>query len=809
MTNFHSMKYLLYFLAIGAFSLPAFVYGQCDTSSHLKITIEISTDQFPLESSWTLKDLNGNTLRAGGPFLLRNRTFVDSVCVLKDNCLVFQMNDSAGDGLCCFSGQGGFKVYINGVLKYEGGEFAYTDRRYLGCPQGATCDPAFDVKPGQHIADIKPATWYIFEPVEDGRYIISTCDTTNHCNTAIWIYDRCEGLVWDNSLLGSIFFNDDYCGQLSEIAVPLQSGKTYYIRVGSVDNSCDDQPIAWRLEYGGPATGCTDIFACNYNPIARVDDGSCLYPGDPDCPDGPDLKINASGFKTSLARDEIFNSDQCLIEEGCLKGYQNRTIIRFETTIENIGSKDYYVGEPPTLPQNATIQWEWDNCHNHWHYEGYAEYLLFNAAGEKIPVGFKNGFCVLDFFCNNGKTKTYTCDNQGISAGCGDTYESYLPCQWIDITDVAPGDYTLVTRVNWDQSPDALGNFETDYSNNWAQVCINVFQDSLSGYKGFDVLNNCPEYVDCLGQVLGTAVPDCEGNCNGKRLQGDLNRSDRREIEDVLEYVNESIGDTLGATACNDLNNDQKITVTDACLALECVLHENAPPLPGHGHAPCEFPYNITNPHDSVWLELGNAHPAEGYFDVFIYSPNTALYGFEFSVTGAKIAWVESLAPGYEVELFNDEQEILGLSFSEDLLPKTPDRMPLLRVFTEEFTDNEVCIGDIAAVVNSVLEEVLTFRGDCAEISTGVGSVLNSDMKVQVKPNPANESATIHFENPYGKKLRLEICNAAGAVIETRNDIRSNSVTLALGDWPAGIYFFKIFNEKTIGNGRFVVNHHE
>ena len=30
----------------------------------------------------------------------------------------------------------------------------------------------------------------------------------------------------------------------------------------------------------GPTYGCTDILACNYNPNATVDDGSCAYPTD-------------------------------------------------------------------------------------------------------------------------------------------------------------------------------------------------------------------------------------------------------------------------------------------------------------------------------------------------------------------------------------------------------------------------------------------------------------------------------------------------------------------------------------------------
>ena len=59
-----------------------------------------------------------------------------------------------------------------------------------------------------------------------------------------------------------------------------------------------------------------------------------------------------------------------------------------------------------------------------------------------LPIGFKNGFCVMDLECSDGGTFTYGCSNMGISAHCGDIYGAGLSCQWIDVTGIPTGSTT-------------------------------------------------------------------------------------------------------------------------------------------------------------------------------------------------------------------------------------------------------------------------------------------------------------------------------------------------------------------------------
>ena len=62
--------------------------------------------------------------------------------------------------------------------------------------------------------------------------------------------------------------------------------------------ACTD-PIEFEISYVGPIMGCTDPLACNYNPLATVNDGSCKYYPDPTC-QGPDLTIDQNLFASSM-----------------------------------------------------------------------------------------------------------------------------------------------------------------------------------------------------------------------------------------------------------------------------------------------------------------------------------------------------------------------------------------------------------------------------------------------------------------------------------------------------------------------------
>jgi hypothetical protein len=272
--------------------------------------------------------------------------------------------------------------------------------------------------------------------------------------------------------------------------VPPAGGSVHYQLVGACSEDCSGTlgGLATLDGCGICSGGTTGVVPNATMDCAGVCGGSALPDAcgvcdgdntDPDdCPFGPDMIVDGQLLRETIREDVVdASTDMCLINEQCVSGPGLRRVIRFATQIANIGNRDLVVGTP--LENNPL--WEFDQCHEHFHFEHYAAYDLIDlATSEALPIGAKNGFCVLDLatwdpaLAVNG-CGTYDCGYQGISAGCADIYSADLPCQWIDVTDVAPGQYEIRVTTNPEGTIDELS-----YDNNSASVRIELTATGVS-----------------------------------------------------------------------------------------------------------------------------------------------------------------------------------------------------------------------------------------------------------------------------------------------------------------------------------------
>jgi Peptide-N-glycosidase F, C terminal/Secretion system C-terminal sorting domain len=73
------------------------------------IRLLVVTDNTASESSCELKDAAGNVLYSHGPYASNNTLYKDTF-YLSDGCYSFTMYDSFGDGMCCYNGNGLFRL---------------------------------------------------------------------------------------------------------------------------------------------------------------------------------------------------------------------------------------------------------------------------------------------------------------------------------------------------------------------------------------------------------------------------------------------------------------------------------------------------------------------------------------------------------------------------------------------------------------------------------------------------------------------------------------------------------------------------
>ncbi len=80
----------------------------CTTNN---LTLTITFDNYPEETSWTLKNSSGTTVASGGPYGSQpdGSTLTQSLCQ-PNGCYTFTMNDSYGDGMCCTYGSGSYTL---------------------------------------------------------------------------------------------------------------------------------------------------------------------------------------------------------------------------------------------------------------------------------------------------------------------------------------------------------------------------------------------------------------------------------------------------------------------------------------------------------------------------------------------------------------------------------------------------------------------------------------------------------------------------------------------------------------------------
>jgi len=160
----------------------------------------------------------------------------------------------------------------------------------------------------------------------------------------------------------------------------------------------------------------------------------------------PDLTVDQDVLERTVhVVWKDFPADSCEVKEECVLAPGRRKLLRFSTSIQNLGSKSAVL---PPIEENPDL-YVYDACHGHDHLTNFAAYELRDSGGNAVMRGRKQGYYLVDLQSYCAESPNWTVhEPMGISPGWSDIYTLDTPCQWVDITDVADGTYSFQVSVD-------------------------------------------------------------------------------------------------------------------------------------------------------------------------------------------------------------------------------------------------------------------------------------------------------------------------------------------------------------------------
>ena len=387
--------------------------------------------------------------------------------------------------------------------------------------------------------------------------------------------------------------------------------------------------------------GCTDIFACNFNDLAEIDDGSCLYVDDA-CGvcggDGSD-DLGCGCFEDGPSGcDNTCGST--LVDDACgVCGGDGSDDLGCGCFEDGPSGCDNTCGS--TLVDDACGVCGGDGSDN-----------LGCGCFEDGPSGCDNtcGSTLVDDACgvcggDGSDDLGCGCFEDGPS-GCDNTCGSTLVDDFCGICggDNSSCNLDCAGVDNGDSEVDKCGVCDADDSNDCVQDCNGdwggiAMEDCASDCNGdseidecgvcdADASNDCVQ--DCNGDWGGIAMEDCAGDCNGNSVEDECGACDADASNDCVQDCNGDWGGdavldgctvpvcsggttelvaNASCTDCADVLNG--VALIDECGdCIDPVCNYLGTPSPSAGMNPCdgdEFPTSI------VWnascLSIENSIP--------------------------------------------------------------------------------------------------------------------------------------------------------------------------------------------------------
>ncbi len=340
-------------------------------------------------------------------------------------------------------------------------------------------------------------------------------------------------------------------GEVPSFKIYIAATGEYMDAVASDDNPWANNGIFYinQLTASTGLPGCTDVSACNYNPDANVDDGSCLYE---DCNGecggtavidcngvcGGDAYEDGCGVCDNDPTNDNVDMDDCGVcfgDNSCY-GCTDPDALNYDPSATlNDGSCIYPTGQPSLFSFNQSTQ--------------QAFYFVVLATLDDVELvpqmdwigAFRGDVCVGATAWEGAYTPVLAMGDDGYSYSAGYLNAGEIPTFKI---------YSAATDTYYD----AVASDQIPWQNNGIfYIQLLAAQSALPGCTDADACNFNPDateddgsclYLDCAGECGGDAVEDDCGVCNGNNESMDCNGDcdGTAFIDDCGECVGGSTG---------------------------------------------------------------------------------------------------------------------------------------------------------------------------------------------------------------------------------------------------------------------------
>eukprot|EP00532_Pseudo-nitzschia_australis_P010630 CAMPEP_0168228272 /NCGR_PEP_ID=MMETSP0140_2-20121125/14560_1 /TAXON_ID=44445 /ORGANISM="Pseudo-nitzschia australis, Strain 10249 10 AB" /LENGTH=658 /DNA_ID=CAMNT_0008159819 /DNA_START=1 /DNA_END=1974 /DNA_ORIENTATION=- len=107
--------------------------SSCGSSINGRFKLEIKTDTYGKESTWTLREKDSRVVvaRTALEGYVGNKEYSipedGSICLQEGTCYEFEIRDGYGDGMCCSNGDGYYQGFLDGKQIFQGGQFGSSE----------------------------------------------------------------------------------------------------------------------------------------------------------------------------------------------------------------------------------------------------------------------------------------------------------------------------------------------------------------------------------------------------------------------------------------------------------------------------------------------------------------------------------------------------------------------------------------------------------------------------------------------------------------------------------------------------------